>query len=280
MESSLHLRLKRLALARLLLDGCCAGALEARCPIARFRVDVAAFADPLPKRARLTPSTNQCPDALINRGKAATTVIIECKQSRADFLSDARDANRLIDERAHLDQVRRALEERIVKVCEPHLRRSGSSLFAELEDWDLGESRVASYQRVLDELRSLDERLHGQSKFWTIARYHLADHLYIAAPLGMIHPRELPIGWGLIELPARVDSPLDLRVSTIGPAHACQPRHRQRLLRNIAVAATRGLHRRIVSRTQPIDNPKRQRTTNRSAILAQNETRQSDRPAS
>ncbi len=113
---------------------------------------------------------------------------------------------------------------------------SGTRLFAELENWDFSRSRVRSYRAVLNDLRKVDERLHGESKFWTLWHYRLADWLYIAAPRGLIDPREVPPGWGLLEFEPR--NGLSVRVRA--PELAGKPEHRQRLLRNIAVAATRG----------------------------------------
>jgi hypothetical protein len=60
----------------------------------------------------------------------------------------------------------------------------------------------------------------------------------------MIHPRELPAGWGLLETDAR--SPA-LTIRHEAPAHTPSERHLLRTLRNIAAAATRD-HRRAVIR--------------------------------
>jgi hypothetical protein len=97
-------------------------------------------------------------------------------------------------------------------------------------------------------LGDLDRQLHGETKFFMVARYRLADRLYIAAPRGMIRPRELPRGWGLLECPGRrldgvaaagglADPPLHVAVEA--PPQSTRPEHRVRLLRNIAVAASR-----------------------------------------
>ncbi|MBY0313244.1 MAG: hypothetical protein K2W85_14330 [Phycisphaerales bacterium] len=240
MESAIHLHLKHSAVRFLLQGGCIAAAVEVRCPIARHRVDAAGYLDPLSKRMQalahdqteLKPATQSI---CLPRGLRAKTVIVECKQSRSDFLTDSRDADDLLVERARLERVKATLEEQIVKVCEPQLRRSGTRLFAELEEWDFERSRIASYRGVLNDLRRIDERLHGESKFWTLWHYRLADWLYLAAPPGVIRPWEVPPGWGLMELlPGQ--SPA-IRVQA--PELTGNPEHRQRLLRNIAVAATR-----------------------------------------
>lgn len=250
METPAHRELKRAAVALLLRAGCVAAADEVRCPIARHRVDVAGYLDPLPRRRpraaemwrTLVPEAAPVGRLDLERSDRARTVIIECKQARSDFLTDSRNVDDLLAERERLGRVRAVLEERIVKVCEPHLRRSGSRLFAELEDWDFERSRVASYRAVLNDLRRVEERLYGERKFWTMSRYRLADWLYIAAPVGVISPREVPPGWGLLELPtARQRGGRELRVRVPAPTHSGKDDHRLRLLRNIAVAASRRL---------------------------------------
>lgn len=205
--------------------------------------------DPLSKRALALGGAVTEPPTATPRGRLAKTVIIECKQSRADFLTDSRDAGDLLSERERLRRVKTVLEEQIVKVCEPHLRQSGSKLFKELEDWDFSASRVGSYRAVLRDLRRIDQRLHGESKFWLLAQYRLADWMYLAAPRGMIRAAELPEGWGLLEageacLEGEVGHGCELggcrlSVRVPAPERAGKPEHRQRLLRNIAVAGTR-----------------------------------------
>lgn len=258
METQAHRTLKRESIAALLRSGCVAAADEVRCPIARHRVDVAGYLDPLPRHK--SPAAEQWilaargPVASLQlpRADRARTVIIECKQARSDFLSDSRDVDDLLAERDRLNRVRAVLEEQIVKVCEPHLRRSGSRLFAELEEWDFGRSRVGSYRGVLNDLRRIDDRMYGERKFWTMAHYKLADWLYIAAPAGVIRAREIPPGWGLLEMPANWEKgPRELHVRVPAPEHAGKPDHRQRLLRNIAVAASR----RLVERAPPEESP-------------------------
>lgn len=224
----------------MLNQGCVAAAPEVRCPIARHRVDAAGYLDPLPKRLQALASdgsglNHAKSTTCLQRGLIGKTVIVECKQSRADFLTDSRDADDLLVERARLERVRTTLEEQIVKVCEPQLRRSGTRLFSELEEWDFERSRVASYRGVLNDLRRVDERLHGERKFWTLWHYRLADWLYLSAPPGVIRTREVPPGWGLIETQPGAEPMVKIRA----PELSGKPEHRQRLLRNIAVAATR-----------------------------------------
>lgn len=245
METAAHNALKVEAVRWMVRSGCCAAAVEVRCPIARHRVDAAGYIDPLPRAAARAFQTPPLGSEPLSRGQRAKSVIIECKQSRSDFLTDSRDVDELLAERTRVLRVRRTLEEQIVKVCEPQLRVSGSRLFPELEEWEFGRSRVASYRGVLADLRRIDEQLHGESKFWMLAHYRLADWLYLAAPAGVIRTREIPPGWGLLEMPkgwepgADNGSSLGLSVRVGATEQSGKPDHRHRLLRNIAVAATR-----------------------------------------
>jgi hypothetical protein len=221
-ETQAHLKLKSRAVAFLRRLGCAALATEVRCPIPRFRVDAAGYLDREPAtRRRCEPCT----------------VLIECKQARSDFLRDREDPGALLALRDSLRHLREQVEEQRIKRHEPHLRVEGSSLFAELERWDFASSRLAGYRRLLERIRDVERRLYGHTKFLTIARYALADRLYLAAPAGLIEPRELPEHWGLLTL-ARSE----LQVSIEAPPRPCKPRHRARLLRDIAVAASRAAH--------------------------------------
>jgi len=251
MESIRHQRLKLLSLAFLRAAGCSAAAVEVRCPASRYRTDAGGHADPL-RRGERDRNSQQGGFCLRTAGRP-TTVLVECKQSRADFLRDSRWLDSLLAERARLDDDRRHLEQRLIRASEPHLRGGGSMLFPEMETWDFASSRSPGYLSVLRELRRLDKQLHGDTKFWTIARYALADALLIAAPVGMIRAAEVPPGWELLEFPPEwldgpgaegtYSGPLCARLRRAGAGGgssggAVQEKHRARLLRNIAVAAS------------------------------------------
>jgi hypothetical protein len=278
-ETLSHALLKRLARAFLLRIGCCAACCEVVCPIARHRVDAAGYADgelTLPRqgeralatlwslaaampsgpgdpRERAIPSAAAGPKP--RRGpRTPSTVIIECKRSRNDFFRDGEDVESLLAERERLRSRRTEIEETRVKRAEPHLRISGSALFAELEEWDFASSRHPAYHRVQRELRLLDRRLYGHTKFSRLVKYRLADRLLILAPSGLLRPSELPDGWGLLECPrlhlgrgagAVPTDPIDplvdlpLRLTIDPPLHASPTARRLRLLRNLAVRLTR-----------------------------------------
>jgi hypothetical protein len=252
MESAAHAQLKRLALGFLLAQGCLAAALEVRCPSSRYRADAAGYLDPPPKRPwRLfaeSPEGPALPAPVVPRADDPKAIIIECKAERSDFLRETANHDAVLTRRAELERERLRLESEHLPRVEPHLRVSGSSLFSELETWDFAASRSGAYRAVLRELRRLDEALHGQTKFSTLCRYRVAAHFYLLAPRGLIKRRELPPGWGLLECPrAWLDAaaagsaaaPPTVHVAADAPCHAPRPQVTQRLLRNIAVAATR-----------------------------------------
>lgn len=227
-ETNQHRELKRLAREWLRRRGCCAVATEVRCPLARWRVDVAGWLEHADGRVE--------------------TIIIECKQSRADFLRDDADREELLRLRTHLESRRDEIEETRVKPREPHLRRSGSALFPELETWDFAASRIDSYRRVLRELRQVEKRLHGETKFGLLARYRLADRLLLFTPSGLIRRTEVPRDWGLLEasgmrlrhpMPLDAEAPLPMRERVPAQELDSPQQRRIRLLRNIAVAASR-----------------------------------------
>ncbi len=267
METVDHRELKTLAMAFLTRIGCVAMATEVACPIARFRVDVAAWGEcgdePFERRdSRISRSTlwsgSVRPEQPARGGmRSARTVIAECKQSRADFLRDDARGDDLLRERERLRARRSEIEETLVKRYEPQLRVTGSSLFVECEEWRFEESRLAAYRRVLLSLKKVDRELHGHTKFCLLARYRLADRLYLAAPTGLVAPRDLPAGWGLLECRRRSLRDGRLRVGelddlpvneTIRAPALSSPEHRRlRLLRNIAVAATRFHRDRIAA---------------------------------
>lgn len=232
MESRRHGMLKEAGARYLLAQGCPAVATEVRCPRGRFRADLAGYRDraPLPTERTLWDS----PPA-----RAVTTFILECKASRADFLRDAADLGELLSRREALDVRRLALQLEAIPHAEPHLRRSGTALFQELEQWDFARSRLPEYRRVIKAIEAVDEALYGDTKFSRMARYRVADRLYVLAPRGVIRPRELPIGWGLLVHEPRGAEPVSIQAEA--PGLSADDRARSQLLKNIAVSASRAL---------------------------------------
>ncbi len=251
-ETTTHRRLKRLAAGVLFGDGCQAVATEVRCPIGRYRVDVAGYLDPLPARDRhrRIEAVASATSVVLRRARGrARTAFLECKQARSDYLRDSRELDDLVGERDRLERERVRIEQEWIRSEEPHLRRSEGYLFPELESWDFGRSRNGAYKQLVRRLDRLEAKIHGETKFGRIARYRLADALYIVAPRGLIRAEEVAPGWGLLEVepdalessdaPGASVASVTRRAPVLGaPAH----RH-DRLLRNIAVAACRDAFR-------------------------------------
>jgi len=275
MESEHHVALKSLAAAFLIREGFPAVATEVRCPGSRYRVDAAGYLDRIPGPTTqdgsgaptLWSTIASTSRARRERRCEPRTIIIECKQSRSDFIRDDRRADELIALRDEARHWKRHLEERRIKVHEPELRESGSALFTELETWNFSSSRLSSYRKLLRRIRRIEDQLYGETKFCLMSRYRVADQLYLLVPRGLIRQREAPDGWGVVEapharsraMPLKEDAPaeihpqpithdphamspdftLGLRVLLDAPRLNSPPRFRQLLLRNIAVAATR-----------------------------------------
>lgn len=238
METIDHRALKSLAIAWLFAQRCRVVATEVTTAVPRWRVDAAGWRE---------------------GGLRDESVAIECKQSRADFFRDDEQRDELVAERERLLAKRRTLEESRLKVYEPHLCRRDESLFSEAADWDFTASRDDGYRRVLLDLRRIDQRIHGQTKFCLMTRYRLADRLYILAPRGMLRPREIPEGWGLLEA-LRDDSrrtgsadaePIPVRETVPAPPLASRQDRRDRFVRAMAIAASRAAYGHLASRAAP-----------------------------
>jgi len=258
-ETREHLGLKELASAWLLSMGCRAVAHEVPCPIARFRVDAAGWAEH-DWRLGADPAAHTSIFAAERAGdahRAPRTVVVECKASRADFLRDDLRVDDLLAERERLLGRKAEIERDLIPVHEPHLRSAEGALFEESASWDFEKSRLLPYRRVLRQLAKLEERLHGQTKFNLIARWRLADELWILAATGVVKPREVPAGWGLAECSPAVlrrgvqhalaMGTLPLRVIVQAPRHASPEHRRARILRNIAIELTRGQFPRVAA---------------------------------
>lgn len=244
-ETKRHLQLKDLALAWLRATGCRAVASEVACPFHRYRFDALGWLDHADD-ARAVEAFGQP----LGEPRAPRTIAVECKQSRADFASDDADPAELTRRKAYLLERRAVIEELRVKVRETHLKVEGSSLFEELATWEFGESRIAAYRRVLSELATIDEKLGVDTKFAQLARWRTADHLVLVTPAGLLRPREVPAGWGLVEVEPRAlkkgwepvaGEALPCRLRVAPSALGTPAERRLRLLRNIAVAASRGV---------------------------------------
>jgi hypothetical protein len=244
-ETKRHLQLKDLALAWLRAVGCRAVATEVACPFHRYRFDALGWLDHADD-ARAVDAFGAPPA----EPRAPRAIAVECKQSRADFASDDADPGELARRKAYLLERRAVIEELRVKVRETHLKVEGSSLFEELATWEFGASRITAYRKVLDELAAIDAKMGIDTKFAQLARWRTADHLVLVTPTGLLRPREVPAGWGLVEVDPKAlrrgwepvaGEPLPCRLRVAPSALGTPAERRLRLLRNIAVAASRGV---------------------------------------
>jgi hypothetical protein len=158
--------------------------------------------------------------------------LIECKVSRADFARDGGPAARLL---GRAETIRRELRA-MGSPPGTRLRRLGSkapTLF-DCRGTTLGDA-ARDVRRLRLELVAIDRRLAGRCKFAKMAWWGLADLLWIAAPVGLLGRPDLPIGWGLLE----ADRDGVLRIAIRPSPAASTDRDRHRILRGIAVAASR-----------------------------------------
>ncbi|MEM7012363.1 MAG: hypothetical protein AAF585_12865 [Verrucomicrobiota bacterium] len=176
-ETQAHRDLKRAALIWAQQNGYTAAGIEIRTPASRFRADVAACKPP-------------------KNGEPGLTAVFECKQSRSDFLKDhhALDENR--ERLADLTKRREKLE-RQLGVHHPSLR-AGDALFQDYESVDLSSLSHAGYQRLIRELRVVQNRIFGKTKFDRMVRWRCANLFYLVAPDGLVDVAELPEGWGML----------------------------------------------------------------------------------
>lgn len=241
METQAHQTLKHSALAWLGAQGCVVAACEVRCPISRYRVDAAGYADPPALaeerrvgRVRAGPRGEEL--------RLGRTIFIECKASRSDFLRETHERPSLLAARDRLHRELEQVRAEYVRACEPHLRISGTYLFPDMESWDYDRSESKASRVIVRELRRIDLALHQQTKFFMLAHYRLADELLLLSPPGLIDPSELPKRWGLLYADSGVDAasgPAAARLVVPPEPLAARPHRALRALRNIAVASCR-----------------------------------------
>lgn len=213
-ETASHLALKRLALAWAQANGFVICAPEVRVPKSGYRADVAAC----------------------SRGPDARSVVLECKQSRADLLKDAHGET---ETRARLAALleRRSTLEALLAVHRPDLRR-GEALWPEYDTWDFSQLEHDAYRTVLADLATAQRQIVRGLKFSKMFRYRCADFLYLVVEDGIFAEAEIPAGWGLL---VRKDE--SLMVARRPVDLAASPAQRTALLECIAVAATRAVNR-------------------------------------
>ncbi len=223
-ETPQHLSLKRLSLIWAQQKGFRIAAVEVSVPsLGRVRLDAAAY------RQEFKGVKNKTP-------RLGATIIFECKQSRADFLRDARHADQLSAQLQKLHE-RRLLYEESMRVHFPSLR-NGEALFPEFDGYRFEAAGYEPYDKLLAEIRTLSRQLHRQTKFAKLMRWKAANLHYVVAEPSIAKLHELPAGWGLL---IRGETGLDVAVEAVWQEATEQSRWN--LLLRIAMTGTRAVHR-------------------------------------
>ena len=229
-ETQRHRDLKRLALTWAQLHGYRVAAAEVSVPNLGARLDAAGYRHGMPPRAGNGPAAD--------KAALGTTVIFECKQSRADFFKDSRCAVEIAARLAKLHE-RRALYEETMRVHFPSLRNA-DTLFAEFDSYRFEAAGFEPYDKLVKELRTLSARLHQQTKFAKLFRWRAANLHYVIAEEEVAKPHELPHGWGL--LVRRQDA---LAVVVEPTWQDASEEARMNLLLRIAMAGTKAVNQSL-----------------------------------
>ena len=180
-ESGTHGRLKEQALLWAYDRGfrCCA--MEVRAPRSSYRIDVAGI-------------------RVDRKYKESIVAIFECKQSRTDLFRDNRRRHELRTNLLAL-QDRRAQLERLLAPHYPSLRTS-DSLFPEWATFDFTKIEHGTYNQIIRKIVRIQRQLFENTKFDQITRYGLGNLHYLVTVPGLVDRREVPLGWGLLEVDA------------------------------------------------------------------------------
>lgn len=183
------------------------------------------------------PDSAPQPAAIRRCMRPVRTVIVECKATRADFLSDRANLAEAAANHARMQRRRDRIHEQLLPRWEPHLRRDGETLFRETDGWDTARSKLASVRQVDRDERLAREALASQVKFDKLAHWRLADHLYLCTASGLLKAHEVPARWGWLEVTRGA-----LRLRRPAPPLASPEPRRWRTVRNIHRAEARGVN--------------------------------------
>jgi hypothetical protein len=174
-ETAAHRRLKALALAWARGRGWEFAAEEVRIPRSGYRADVAAAA---------------------SEEEGGGTVILECKQARADLRRDAHAEETVRTRLAALAARRDALAA-LLAVHRPDLRR-GEALWPEYDGWDGEAAGHRTYRAVVRRLAALRRGVADGTKFSRLRRWRSADRLYLVVEADLHAVAQAPAGWGVL----------------------------------------------------------------------------------
>ena len=223
-ETKAHQELKRAALFWAQTQGYRIAAPEIRVPNSGFRADVAAFRP---------------------EGSLGMTAVFECKQSRADFLSDAHPEKASLSKLETLEERRRKLEPQI-GAHYPSLR-NGDSLFAEYDGFAIEGVGHEGYRKLMKEIEILKNRVFDKTKFDKLVRYGCAHLYYLVTEPGVLEAHELPAGWGWLRAECdenvEEDAVVKLHLEAAPRRHEISPEHVLALLQRLAMAGMKRINR-------------------------------------
>jgi len=124
------------------------------------------------------------------------SALVECRQSRADFLNHSFVEASGSVELAALEHRKRRMESQL-GAHHPDLR-GGETLFQEFDTFDLSNLQHEGYQRIRWEILRLRRGLESRSKFARMTRYRSANLCYLVARSEVCADHEVPEGWGLL----------------------------------------------------------------------------------
>src|SRR4029453_16481025 len=175
-ETPQHARLKQLAFMWAQTNGFCACAMEVTLPRCRYRADVASY--------RSVPN------------QIGSTAVFESKRGRCDLRRDNCHSESARQKLEAICSRREVLEARL-RTHYPNLH-NGDSLFPEFDSENFSAIGHRGYARLLRELRALQNRLYGCTKFETLIRYRCANLFFVVLPEQLFRESEVPGGWGAL----------------------------------------------------------------------------------
>lgn len=193
-ESPTHLELKRLALIWAQANGYAIAACEVALPNLRFRLDVGAYRPGVHRELREDARLKT--KRLVRAPAIGVVSVFECKASRADFIRDSRNSERLLARIKVLTERRHTLES-LLKIHYPTLHH-GDGLWPEYHTFDFSGTEHAPYRKVIRELQTLGGQLHGQTKLHHLMQWQSANLHYLVVEPNLLKDYEMPIGWGLL----------------------------------------------------------------------------------
>jgi hypothetical protein len=221
MPSATHEHLVDLALAWLARErGCSLVAREVHAAIPRWRIDaVGVHVD--------TACDTLWPGAI---DEARRVVFVEAKVSVADLRRDLDDPARLARRHRAVRSARAGLDRTLAVAAAGHNARGHDAPgHGAAGLWCNGaiDDLLASRERVLR-----DRLTHGTKCAW-LARYRMADELWLILPSGLVDARRLPGTWGVLE-----DRDGDVRIARAATPLAC-PQSRREVVRRAATRRAR-----------------------------------------